>query len=187
MEHDNDPIIVFTPYTFEQVRELQRHIYRKIRTLFYIMAVLLVLYAVQILIQGVETSAISSSLAEGRFTPAAALVLVFFVAFLGMVSFGLFYTRNKHTEVSLRYVNGQTFTFRENGYEVQLHNPDADDRMVYAYGAIKRVEETKNMFYLFGGKYAAALVDKQGFQNGSHEEFRSLLKMHVPPRRCSFL
>ena len=187
MANDNDPIVVYTPYTFEQLREFQRHVHRKIRVLFYMMAVLLVLYAVQILIQGVETSAIFSSLAEGAITPAAALVPVFFVAFLGIVSFGLFYTRNRHAEASLKYMNGQTFTFGENGYEAKLHSPDADSRMVYAYEAIKRVEETKDMFYLFTGRYSAALVDKQGFKNSSHEEFRRLLKMHVPPRRCSFM
>ena len=187
MLQDNDPIIVFTPYTFEQGREFQRHVYRKIRTIFYIMVAVIVLYAVQILFQGAETSAIFSLISEGTLNPAAALLPILFVALLGMTSFGLFYTKKKHMEASQRYIDGLTFSFRENGFEVQQHNPVADDRIVYVYEAIKRVEETKSMFYLFTGKYSAVLVDKQGFQNSSHEEFRKLLKMHIPPRRCSFL
>jgi len=187
MDSDNEPIIVYTPYTFEQVREFQRHVYRNIRTLFYILAVLLVWYAVQILIQGVETSAIFSYLSEGTLTPAAALVPVLFLAFIGTMSFGLFYTRKKHKEASLRYMNGQTFTFRKDDYEALQHSPDAEKCNAFAYEAIKRVEETKKMFYLFTGKNSAALVDKQGFRSGSHEDFRKLLKTYIPPRRYSFM
>ena len=187
MDHDKDPIIVFTPYTFEQMKAFHRHAYRKIRTLFLILAILIVWYAIQVLIEGIETSALYRMLEENTLSIAPVIFLILFVAFMGLMSFGLMYTRRRHDETNMRNKNGQTYYFRNDQYEAETNNNGADVKSVYTYDTIKRVEETKEMFYMFTGKNAAVLADKKQFKSGSYEDFRLLLRRHVPPRRFSFL
>ena len=187
MDHNTDPIVVFTQYTFQQMREFQCHVFRKIRKIFYIMAAMFLLYIIQIVAQGAETSALFQMLSDGTVSIVAVLVPFFFVSFLGITSFGLLYTKKKHEETTLHQKNGQTCTFRSNDYEVETNSPGAEGKMLYSYDSIKRAEETKDMFYLFTGKNAATLVDKQGFKSGSHEDFRLILKRHVPPSKCLLL
>jgi len=189
MNYDKEPIVVFTPYTFDQMREYQRFIFRSLRYVFYFMAAVLVLYFIQLLTAGLETSAIHQLLVDDdySFIPTGllpVLIPVFLVAFIGAQSFGLFYTKKKHNEMTVHAKEGQTYYFRNIEFDVEMHSPDAEGKTACGFDTIRSAAETDKMFYLFTAKYQAYLVDKNGFKKGSPEKFRKLLRLNIPPSRC---
>jgi hypothetical protein len=184
VNYDKDPIIVFTPYTFEQMKEFQRYSYRNLRLMFFILIAVLAMYIIQSIVALAGDPTIFRLLIEDTSVIIRFLIIFFFVALLGIQSFGLLYTKKKHQVAASHQKDGQTYSFRNSEYDVEMHHSDAEGKKVYSYHSIFSATETKHMFYLYTGKHSAFLVDKQGFKNSSPEEFRQLLKKNISATKC---
>jgi len=192
MNFDNDPITVRTSYRFEQMREFLKYNYRHQRYVFFLLVILLLIYLVQLFLgyYGVTdggSAALSGAQYDGDLTLMTPIVFIALVAFVGIQSFGLLHTRKKHKDMISKSKDGLLFFFKNNGYDIETTDPDGQETIWHGYETIRRIAETKTMFYLYTGRNQAFLIEKHGFTKGTPEELRILLKQIFPPSRCKFL
>jgi len=184
MNYDFCPIIVFTQYNFNQVREFHRYKMRRLRCLSLLICSILLAILLPYTIYGLITSYTPGVLPFG--TTQVLFIIIYLVIILP-VSNGTFYTRKIH-EIETRLLsNGQTSSFRNGEYDLESQHADAKGSYTFSYDSLYRVAETKGMFYLYSSKDVATLIDKNGFHNGTPEELRDLLRNNLPARKCKSL
>ena len=184
MDYDKDPIIVVTPHTYKQVKRFQRFHRRKLRHIFLIVIAAIIALTIYLIPPGTSALVFFLFLIDDLSLLILLLLPIAFLLFIGVSSFGVLYTKKKHAARSLYQKDGQTLSFRNRNYVVEMKHPGAPEKTTYSYNLIYRAYETKEMFYLYTGKNMAALVDKQGFNNASPDELRKLLKENIPPEAC---
>jgi len=180
MDYDGNPIIVHTTYTFKQMKGFYLYQVRYIRYIFFVVLPFAFL--------GILTS-VSEGMSEDVGVFEAILVFLPTISLtfgLGLAGFGLFYTKKSYQRLVSNLPNGQTYTFRSLDYDVEMHSSNISGKFTNSYHLITRVRETKSMFYLYIDKRTSQLVDKQGFNAGTPEEFRQLLLKNIPPKKCKF-
>ena len=176
MNFDIEPIVVYTPYTLEQMRALLRYNTRIQRKAIEVFAAIVFLSSVVSLINN-----------SPHFIGVYEVVTVVFLIVVWLYCYGLFYTRGKHEAVCMFFRNGQTLSFRSSGYSSDSHSEDAQSKFTISYSTITAVRETKTMFYLYAANKTFTLIDKNGFQNGSAVDLRELFRLNVAAKKCRFL
>ena len=185
MDYNNNPIIVYTAYSYKQMKEYQLYFYRSLRICFYLISPIIIAVTIMSIFYVIfETR----SSAEPIQLPVIAFAIpISMLFFLGYMSFALYYTKKRHKTMTVHLQSGQTCAFRNNDYTMEMNHPDASGSMTFQYNTILRAVETKNMFYLHTDKQIATLLDKQGFKNGSPEELRQILLNNLPAAKCKFM
>lgn len=180
MNYDIDPIVVYTPYTFGQMKRFHFIQMRILRFYFAILMVLMIaVFGISLANESFSGGA-ALELIERFATPLAILVV------LGPMSFVLYYTKKRHKTATLHIKDGQTYTFHGQSFDVETHGEQASGKFTYHYDVLYRILETNDMFYLYTNKFTACLVDKQGFRSGSPESLRRLLLENVPAKKYKF-
>ena len=185
MDYNNNPIIVYTAYSYKQMKEYQLYFYRRLRVCFYIISPILfpvmIMYIYAFILNFFANT-------EPFELPVIAFAVPFGVLFSFIyLSFALYYTKKRHKTVTAHLQSGQTCFFRNNDYIMDMHHQDASGSMTFNYSIIIRAVETKRMFYLHIDNQMATLIDKQGFKNGSPEELRQILLSNLPAAKCKFM
>ena len=190
MNYNQDPLVVHTEYSHKQMRQFHCYVYRNLRYLFYFLAAVLLISSIRYIIDPEALGRAPVELAESYHNEVPliipVLIVVGFVVFIGIQSFGLLYTKNKHDELINNLDDGRTFYFRNSEIELNISRAEQENTS-FSYQTFIYVAETKDMFYLFTGKNTAFLIDKQGFKKGTPDMLRDLLRSTVHHRKCKFL
>lgn len=179
MNHDENPIVVFTPYTYEQMKTYQLVHLGKQRWI-WIGAGAAVFIWVGVLFM--QTGSFDFLLHNPMIVAAlmcAALLLLF--------SIRGFYSKKQHEASTASMKDGVTYRFGNQAFTVEIHGSGSLKIDPFRYANLAKVTETKDMFYLYRDKRAAFLVDKAGFKEGTVEDFRSLMRQTVAQNRCKLL
>lgn len=180
MNYDLEPIEVYTPYTFEQMKDFQRYHMRYMRYITIGMAAFMLLW------MAINFSAFYTAEAPVITIIQSFSGIIIFFLLMGMGTSGCLYTKKRHEAAIGLLRNGQTYSFRNSEYDAESRHWESTGKFTYSYSVLYRVGETKNMFYLYTNKNMATLIDKQGFHNGTPEELRLLLRKHLPANRYKF-
>jgi len=164
---DEDPIIVSTAHTFDELKVFQRFNSRKIRY-FLIALLLLILF-------------LSSANADTMPILETFLFLGIFAAIFLFVS-GIFYTKNQYERATKTLSNGLTFHFKNSQFDVINEHPDYAAQGYVPYERIHRIYETDTMFYIYVNREKAFLISKSGIQNTDPARLRIILKSKVAPQ-----
>ncbi len=73
--------------------------------------------------------------------------------------------------------------FEEEHMEVTSTAKDHESHSTVSYTGITRVTESEHAIYLYLNRFSALIVGKEGFTEGSLEEFRTLIQTKVPPKK----
>jgi len=183
MNYDIDPIVVYTPCDYKQMKHLQRYAMRRIRYLFTALAVIFSLSYIYLysssetpMTMGMVLSVLSG----------AAPYLAFFILMI-VFSSGVFYTKKRHEAATLFFQNGQTAYFRNSEFVLAYENDESKGTNTYSYSFIQKACETEKMFVIYINKNQVVMIDKEGFSNGTPEELRSLLLNNLPENKCKSL
>lgn len=183
MDYDANPIQVFSQYSYEQMKGFQRFHYRKMRRNSIILLCLTAPWFAASIVLGIIAS-VSAPDSDAYFPPYVFIgPIIFWLAIFVsplLVFCGVFYTRKAHANASKLVQNGQRYNFCNSDLAYSSEQQDSMWQGRTAYSAILNVWETRDMFYLYIAKNQAYLIDKRGFESGSPDELRALLKMHVP-------
>ena len=180
MNYDSEPIIVHTPYTFKQMKTLHRYHVRRIS---YILSGI---WGV-ILLFAMLSSALPSE-SEASFVDIfQQYIPIILILLISIIFLNNSYTKKKHETATKLLKNGQMYYFRNGKYDAISKNDAYTGKDTYSYDALHGVRETAEMFYLYINKAAVMLIDKAGFQKGTPEELRLLLRRSLPAQKCKRL
>ena len=185
MDYDINPIIVYTAYSYKQMKEYQFYYVRRIRFFYYVITAVLIAYWI-IYLQPFTLDHILALRSSTMFIPAFSLTFGTLFG-LGAVSFAFNYTEKIHNTTTVHLQNGQTCFFRNNAYDMEMHHSDVSGKVTYNYSVLTRAVETKRMFYLHTDKRVATLIDKNGFKSGTPEDLRQLLLRNLTASKCKFI
>lgn len=185
MDYDQNPVIVHTQYTYEEMKGFQRHHVRNSRRFSIVVTVFLCLVLIPLWASMLTSGGAEGELADElflMFLPSAILLLI--VAVLPLLIYsGVFYTRKQHERATKLLRQGQRYEFRFYDFSVITEQESYAGQSMVHYQNLYRVSETRDMFYLYIDKRQAYLVSKQGFQSGAPDDLRYILQNNIPPRK----
>jgi len=161
MNYDEDPIIVTTAHTFDELKAFQKFNNRNKRSF------MLILLPAIVLVTG--TRIFDLPLIE-----TVVFLCIFAVVFFAVS--GLIYTRDQYKRATKTLGSGLTFHFKNDYFDVINECPEHASQGHVPYEYIYRVHEEHDMLYIYIGKEKAFLVSMAGLQNHSPNDLRSLLK-----------
>ena len=170
-------IINRTAYTFDRLYEFNKRHLSFWRPLFIVLYAIMgvcmtVALLLQPIVQDLSVCIVSTA------------VLLFCI--LSILRLTVWFKRNVRKQPAINSVS--EFRFTEDGMEEQAtggdHQLSSQTRM--AYSGILRVTESENAYYLYISPNMAHIVAKDGFIEGSREDFEDLLRTKIEPKKLKW-
>ena len=171
---DENPVVVGTEYTYEQLKKFQVTHLKRYRIIAYL---LLIPVALSIILSYLNYYR-SPIPYDFPFVPYIVAIVVLVVAVVLLLN-GAFYTRSAYDKKAAAYEGGQRFRFLNDGFYLESPAAHAKQTAMMGYSLISRGIETPDMFYLYISSRAAYLISKAGFITGTEEDLRELLSRKV--------
>ena len=169
-----------TAYTYDCIIEFNRH-YRR-RTNLVLNIILGVCSGVMCLCLLIS---VLFFLADGEFildvtsVAYAIIIIVFSMVFIFGTPILIKHIARK--QAALNTVS--TYLFTEEHFEDSSESTVKTELVKCKYDAIIKVTESEHYFYLFISRQAAHIVDKQGFTEGTEQDFRDLLRTVIEEKK----
>lgn len=173
-------IVNHTTYTYDCLMEFNRHYKRKFNIaanciLGIASGILLTALLVNLILYGAGIT--SKPEWSDVFIPLAYSALAAFLILFPIIirRVGCRKGAAQHTEVTCR--------FTEDGFEENSTSATAQTESHYQYSLIVQITESEHYIYLFLNRVSAVIVDKQGFTEGTLNDFKTLLRTHVEAKK----
>lgn len=172
-----------TPMTLAVLKEFNRQHQRALRIIMTVMWAVLGAALCIIFLLGLLLGTVS--LITTRTFPNADLLIIggvgIVLCVLRLFIMPALARRNMRKQADQHCVN--TFCFTRDIMEDHSVSDTASSQSQIQYTAITKVTESKNAFYLYISPTAAHIVRKDGFTEGTEEDFRLLLHTVIDPKK----
>ena len=170
-----------TSYTYDCLIEFNRSYLRKTRRTTTILTITVTgLLLFLFLLQG-----LLMLLGEEPVLPVDSTVrLVVVLTLLFILSFVVFPRLTKRAVRKQAAMENVTdYVFTEDGFEQTSNSKSIEEHQRCRYDILVKVTESEHYFYLFINPRAAHIVSKSGFTEGNENDFRTLLRTVIDPKK----
>ena len=170
-----------TSYTYDCIWEFNRSYHRRFRRTANILTIvvtglLLFLFLMQglLLLLGEElVLPVDSSV--------KLVVILGILIIFNFIVVPLLTKRTAHKQAAMENVTDYIFT--EDGFEQTSDSKSIKEHQQCRYDILVKVTESEHYFYLFINPRAAHIVSKNGFTEGTENDFRMLLRTVIEPQK----
>ena len=169
-----------TPYTYDILMEFNRQHQRKLILAMQVILCICAGVMVLALIAGLALTA-----AQGG-EPVAAVDFVIPVCYVLGAAFLVVYPPIRRKKVCTKQASLHTqveCTFTEEGFSEISTSDTVNEQRECKYAIITKVTESEHAFYLYVAPNAAHIVSKSGFTEGNEQDFRTLLRTVIDPKK----
>ena len=170
-----------TPYSYETLMEFNRQHKRKLITT---MTVIICICA-GIMLLAVIASAILSALEIEPFNTQIAVAATVYILIAVFLLLWPSLHRKKTCTKQAAVHTVASYTFNNEGFTVASTSDTERGERVCQYTVIAKVTESESAYYLYVNHLAAHIVSKTGFTEGTEQEFRTLLRTVIEPKKLS--
>lgn len=166
---------------WEGVTVSKRSVFWIVRSIYIVISLASVVIALFVMGKvGLSVGELQAAI-QSSAVPLAVLLAVFAYSTVKIFTFkrGI---RKKFMDSRTRAFEPKTLTFSKDGYSC---NGEYESRDV-TYSYVDRVIETKTSFFIIN-KFGMDIVDKNGFEEGTAEDFRKLISEKCPVAKKKFL
>ena len=168
-----------TPYTYETLMEFNRQHKRKLITT---MTVIICICA-GIMLLAVIASAILSALEIEPFNTQIAVAATVYILIAVFLLLWPSLRRKKICTMQSANHTVASLTFTEESFIEDITSNTANSHSENKYSVITGVTESTHAFYLYIAPNAALIVAKDGFTEGTENDFRLLLRTVIDPKK----
>ena len=169
-----------TAYTHDCIIEFNKTFRRKTRRLINILC----LIAIGALVFFLFSQCLLFLLGEDPYLPPTiiAAMIAFLIIYIGHSTvLPIIVKRTVRKQADQESVVDYIFT--EEGFEQSTVSKTIKEQQQCSYSVIVRVTESEHYFYLFIAPNAAHIVSKNGFTEGTENDFRLLLRTVIDPKK----
>lgn len=121
-----------------------------------------------------------------RFSVPLTILCILMVIYHGFLLVFLNVTLKKKVKKNPQIGALSRFTFEEEVFTEDFVSPSTRSQSRTAYSALVKVAESEDYLYLFNQTTTAFIVSKAGFETGSAEALKAMLRAKLPPEKIKF-
>lgn len=181
-DYDQEPIVVYSPCTFEQLKQFQRMHYRRYKSITILSLCILATVVVRWII------------ARDYYTPSRELI--FIMIYFAVTSChrllaynGSLYTRKTYDQYKSSYRGGGLYQFMNDHYIAKREDGDYQVTKDSPYDDVIKIAETRDLLFLYTVPSQAQVVDKAAIRDNSvtPEELSAFLREKFKDVKYEFI